>query len=193
MKGGENGMVIIPGNASNSEMIRRVSLPRSHEDVMPEKGKGLVKEEIALLSYWIDKGAPWPEGPEQSLYREARLAPRKPMLPDVAGFDNPVDKFVNQYFDSLGIRWTDPVDDRAFIRRVYLDIVGLLPPPDSVDAFTTSHSPQKRARLVRKLLDRNDAYAQHWLTFWNDALRNDYSGTGYITGGLFDITQLIYF
>jgi uncharacterized membrane protein len=192
MKGGENGMVIIPGNASSSEMIRRVSLPRGHEDAMPEKGKAPSKEEVALLTYWIDKGAPWPNGPEQSLYRVAKLAPRKPRLPDATDLTTPVDKFVDHYFDSLGIGWIEPVDDRTFIRRVYLDIIGLLPPPDSIDAFISWRGTQKRERLVKQLLARNDDYAQHWLTFWNDALRNDYSGTGYITGGRFDITRWLY-
>jgi hypothetical protein len=46
--------------------------------------------------------------------------------------------------------------------------------------------------LVKELLNRNDDYAQHWLSFWNDALRNDYSGTGYITGGRFAITEWLY-
>jgi len=46
--------------------------------------------------------------------------------------------------------------------------------------------------LAKELLNRNDDYAQHWMSFWNDALRNDYSGTGYITGGRFDITKWLY-
>jgi hypothetical protein len=45
---------------------------------------------------------------------------------------------------------------------------------------------------VEELLQRNDDYAQHWLTFWNDALRNDYTGTGYITKGRFSITNWLY-
>ena len=45
--------------------------------------------------------------------------------------------------------------------------------------------PEKRNKLVEELLQRNEDYAQHWLTFWNDALRNDYSGTGYITEAAF--------
>jgi hypothetical protein len=52
--------------------------------------------------------------------------------------------------------------------------------------------PDKREILVKELLNRNEDYAQHWLSFWNDALRNDYSGTGYITGGRFDITKWLY-
>src|SRR5690606_21755269 len=53
-------------------------------------------------------------------------------------------------------------------------------------------NPNKREVLVRELLNRQDDYAQHWLTFWNDALRNDYTGTGYITGGRAAITGWLY-
>ena len=75
------------------------------------------------------------------------------------------------------------MDDRTYARRVYLDIVGLLPPPDELDAFLHDRRPDKRARLAQRLLGDNTAYAEHWLTFWNDMLRNDYAGTGYIDGG----------
>ncbi len=81
------------------------------------------------------------------------------------------------------------MDDRTYIRRVYLDMVGLLPTPEKMQAFLADTRPDKRELLVKELLGRNTDYAQHWLTFWNDALRNDYSGTGYITGGRFDITK----
>lgn len=50
----------------------------------------------------------------------------------------------------------------------------------------------KRDKLVRQLLDREDDFAAHWLSFWNDALRNDYTGPGYITGGRFNITNWLY-
>src|SRR5690606_28313704 len=101
-------------------------------------------------------------------------------------------RFVNAYFEDKDFEWPEPVDDRVYIRRVYLDIIGLLPTPESVNAFMVDHNPDKRERLVRELLARNDDYAQHWLSFWNDALRNDYTGTGYITGGRFAITVWLY-
>ena len=71
-------------------------------------------------------------------------------------------------------------------------MTGLVPAADSVDAFIKDARPDKRELLVSRLLERNDDYAQHWFTFWNDALRNDYSGTGYITGGRYDITRWLY-
>ena len=193
-KGGESGQVIVPGDPDESEMIRRLLLPRDHEDAMPPKGKSLTAEEIATLQFWIKSGAPWPDTAEgERLFHVAELAPRRPAIPaDQPGLNNPVDRFVNAYFKDKNIEWPESVGDRAYIRRVYLDIIGLLPTPESVNAFIVDPNPDKRERLVRELLARNDDYAQHWLSFWNDALRNDYTGTGYITGGRFAITDWLY-
>ncbi len=84
------------------------------------------------------------------------------------------------------------VDDGAFIRRVSLDLIGLMPTADAVEKFAADSSVDKREKLVVDLLADELAYAEHWLTFWNDLLRNDYSGTGYIDGGRAPITAWLY-
>lgn len=193
MKGGENGVILKPGHPEDSDMIRRVKLPAGHDDAMPTKGKRLTDKEIAILEFWIKQGAPWPSGAQKSIYRVAALEPRMPAVPAQTGdLVNPIDRFTNVYFQQHKIAWKTVVDDRTYLRRVYLDVVGLLPTPEKVQAFIADPRPNKRELLVTELLNQNDAYAQHWLTFWNDALRNDYSGTGYITGGRFDITKWLY-
>jgi Protein of unknown function (DUF1549)/Protein of unknown function (DUF1553) len=145
------------------------------------------------LEFWVKQGAPWPSGELKSLYKVAALAPRMPEIPAASGdLVNPVDRFVNVYFQKNKVKWNKAVDDRVYMRRVYLDVTGLIPPAESMDAFMNNTAPDKRESLVRELLSRNDDYAQHWLTFWNDALRNDYSGTGYITEGRFGITKWLY-
>jgi uncharacterized membrane protein/mono/diheme cytochrome c family protein len=192
-KGGENGVILKAGHPEDSDMIRRVKLPAGHDDAMPTKGKRLTDKEIAILEFWIKQGAPWPSGAEKSIYRVAALEPRMPAIPAATGdLTNPVDRFVNVYFQKNKVAWKTVVDDRTYLRRVYLDVVGLLPTPDKIASFTADTRPNKREILVTELLNRNEDYAQHWLTFWNDALRNDYSGTGYITGGRFDITKWLY-
>ncbi len=192
-KGGEDGVVLVAGQPDKSDLIRRIKLPAGHEEAMPTKGKHLSQHDIDLLEYWVKQGAPWPSGAEKSIYRVAALEPRLPDLPDSSiGLGNPVDRFVNVYFQKHKIAWKNVVDDRTYQRRVYLDVVGLLPSPEKIKAFVADTLPGKRERLVRELLNRNADYAQHWLTFWNDALRNDYTGTGYITGGRFDITKWLY-
>lgn len=191
-EGGESGAVIIPGNAGKSELIRRVTLPAGHKEAMPTKGKRLSNDQIGILKLWIERGAPWPDK-EKSIYRVAALEPRLPEIPAATGeLQQPIDLFVNDYFKESKTDWKPVVDDRLYIRRVYLDIIGLLPSPEQVDIFLADTRPNKRELLARELLNRNHDYAQHWLTFWNDLLRNDYSGTGYITGGRFDITKWLY-
>ncbi len=192
-KGGENGPVIVASHPDKSELIRRISLPKNHKEAMPTKGKRLTDNEVEILKYWISKGAPWPDGKLKSIYRVAEMAPRLPEIPTAtAGLNKPIDLFVNNYFVANKIEWKTVIDDKTYIRRVYMDIVGLLPSPESINSFVADGRTDKREILAKELLNRNNDYAQNWITFWNDALRNDYSGTGYITGGRFDITKWLY-
>ena len=78
------------------------------------------------------------------------------------------------------------------IRRLTLDVLGELPSPSDVRAFVADRAPDKRERLVARLLADQRRYAEHWLSFWNDLLRNDYRGTGYIDGGRRQITAWLY-
>ncbi|MCW3109093.1 MAG: hypothetical protein JWQ09_3599 [Segetibacter sp.] len=193
-KGGEDGPVIVVGDPLNSDLYRRISLPSNHKDVMPAKGKKLSQGDIATIKFWIQKGARWPEGNDKETnYRVARMEPRNPPLPPAsANLQNPVDLWVNEYFKKNKISWASVVDDKIYLRRIYLDIIGLLPAPEDLNNFIKDTRPDKRSIWVRQLLNRNDDYAMNWLTFWNDVLRNDYTGTGYITGGRFDITNWLY-
>src|SRR2546423_11350321 len=90
------------------------------------------------------------------------------------------------------MKWPNPVEDRVFARRDYLDVIGLLPTPKEMDQFLASRAKDKRDQLVKRLLADKQRYAEHWLSFWNDALRNDYRGTGYIDGGREQITGWLY-
>ncbi len=189
--GGESGPIFIAGNAEESEIMRRLQLPPEDEAAMPQKAEALSRDEIDLIGLWIDLEAPWAEG-DAHIFPEAALELEKPPLPPGNAFDHPVDRFVDVYFQQEGIRWPKPVDDRTFVRRAYLDAIGLLPTPEQVDAFILDQDRNKREKLVKALLDQRHPYAQHWLSFWNDLLRNDYSGPGYITGGRKQITDWLY-
>lgn len=191
-QGGESGPVITAGHPEKSELYRRVSLSSNHDEVMPKKGKTLKKEEIALIKLWIKNGAHWSDR-ALKVFPEAPLALSKPDLPQNPGnHKNPVDILIHDYFDQNDIAWQTVVDDRTFIRRAYLDIVGLLPTPQQIDGFLNNPDSNKRTALVDSLLNDHHNYTQHWLSFWNDLLRNDYSGTGFITGGRKQITDWLY-
>lgn len=184
---------ITPGKSAESELISRITA-KDPLDRMPPNGPALTEKEVALLKDWIDQGAPWQDGFSfaKSTYM-APLKPRRPELPPARnGLTNPLDRVIDQYFLQHKVAWPKPIDDAAFARRVYLDIIGLLPTPQQLDSFLSDSSPEKRSRLVRQLLDDSQGYAEHWLTFWNDLLRNDYSGTGYIDGGRKQISGWLY-
>ncbi|HEY0456105.1 MAG TPA: DUF1549 domain-containing protein, partial [Verrucomicrobiae bacterium] len=106
--------------------------------------------------------------------------------------ENPVDRILQTYYSSHHLKAGAPVDDRFFARRVYLDVVGLLPTAEDLDRFLADKSKDKRTKLVQHLLADNKRYADNWLSFWNDLLRNDYRGTGYIDGGRKQITKWLY-
>jgi hypothetical protein len=62
LKGGDTATVVVPGKPAESELIKRISLPEGHDDIMPPKGDPLTKEQIEAFKNWIDQGAKWPEG-----------------------------------------------------------------------------------------------------------------------------------
>ena len=99
---------------------------------------------------------------------------------------------MKSYFQSHQFTPPKAIDDRTFARRVYLDLLGLVPPLGGPSAFVTDNDPEMRKQLVRSLLGDNQNFAEQWLSFWNDLLRNDYRGTGYIDGGRKSITSWLF-
>lgn len=190
-KGGESGQIIFAGKPEESELFKRISLPADHDDVMPKKGKVLKDDEISLVELWIENGAHWSDRALR-VFPEAELALTKPVLPKNSTESHPLDKLIDVYFQGIDTSWPEVVNDRIFIRRVYLDIIGLLPEPEVISEFIQDKNANKRNELIERLLSDNHNYTQHWLSFWNDLLRNDYSGPGFITGGRKQITNWLY-
>lgn len=62
LKGGESGKTVVPGKPDESDLFRRVTLPKDHDDIMPPKGEPLTKEQTEALKKWITEGATWPDG-----------------------------------------------------------------------------------------------------------------------------------
>jgi Protein of unknown function (DUF1549)/Protein of unknown function (DUF1553)/Planctomycete cytochrome C len=182
LAGGKDGPVIKINKSGHSEMIRRLKLQRGNHDAMPPKGEALSALEIKTIAAWIDHGAIWAKG-KVNVFNEAPLVLHQPKLHELSKYTNPVDIWVDQYFKKNHIKWNILISDEKFIRKVYLDVIGLAPGTDELMEFINDKSPDKRIRLVEHLLDRDEDYATHWLSFWNDLLRNDYTGTGFITEG----------
>jgi Protein of unknown function (DUF1553)/Protein of unknown function (DUF1549)/Planctomycete cytochrome C len=183
----------VPGKANASEMIRRITNSDADER-MPPEGARLTDKEVQTLRAWIDEGLNWESGfTFKPRTYNAPLKPRRPSIPPSSiGHDHPIDRILGSYFTAHKVTASPQLDDVAFTRRVFLDLIGLLPAPSELNAFLGDASPTKRATLVRQLLDDKRAYADHWLAFWNDLLRNEFKGTGYIDGGRKQITAWLY-
>jgi mono/diheme cytochrome c family protein len=192
LDGGKSGPAVVPGHSAESLLITLVS-GLEPESVMPAKGSRLTPAEVGLLRAWIDQGLPWDPKINFARRPPQNLTPQPVRLPPApAGLTHPVDRLLAPYFQQHKRKPAKPVDDRVYARRVYLDAIGLLPPPGELEAFVRDPAPDKRQRLVDRLLADQRHYAEHWLTFWNDALRNDYRGTGYIDGGRKPISAWLY-
>ncbi|MFO1044678.1 MAG: DUF1549 domain-containing protein [Planctomycetaceae bacterium] len=193
LAGGETGKGAIPGKSVQSELIRRL---KSNDAtlMMPPEGDRVPADQIATLSAWIDAGAKWEEGFSfKGIAYEPPLKPRRVELPPATdGRQNPVDRIIDAYYVRQKVTRPAGISDAAFYRRLALDINGLLPAPEKLDEFLASQKADKRNQLIRELLADDLAYAEHWLTFWNDLLRNDYTGTGFITGGRKQITTWLH-
>jgi hypothetical protein len=193
MKENDNGLVIEPGKSEKSLMMHLITSD-DEDERMPPKGDGLNEKEVALVAAWINAGAPWEPGFtfKQSGY-EPPLRLQRPHIPVAKdGRSHPIDRILDAHLAKTKVARPAPIEDAAFVRRLYLDITGLLPSEEALQAHLADKDPQKRSKLIQSLLDDKQSYASHWMTFWNDLLRNDYAGTGYIDGGRKQISQWLY-
>lgn len=178
---GDSGVSIVPGKGGESRLIHLVA-GTDPDEVMPQKGKRLTPAEVGILRAWIDQGAVWPGSVGFGRVPANNLVVRTPELP-MGRAGHPLDRFLEAYAARQEWKLPKTVDDRTFIRRAHLDLVGLPPTAGEWAAFEKDRSADRRTVLVKRLLSDRQRYAQHWLTYWNDLLRNDYKGTGYIDGG----------
>lgn len=168
LKGGVNGPAVKPGSGSESLLVRRISVQAPR---MPLGAAPLTDTEVATLRDWIDAGAVWETaGPPPVL--DTRIKLRRPAVPE-GTHANPVDAFVERYWRKHRIPAPPAVTDAVFARRVSFDVTGLPLDPDELDRFLADKNPEKRRNLIEVLLGRRQAYAEHWMSFWNDLLRNE--------------------
>ncbi len=181
LKGGDTGAAAVIGKSAESLIVEAVS-GLDADTAMPKKGTKWTPEQVGLLRAWIDQGAVWPVGITFAKPQPQNLHPRAVVLAERPSV-HPIDDVLSRYFAAKGLTFPNAIDDRAFARRAYLDVIGLLPTPEQLAAFLADTAADKRAILVTTLLAEKSNYADHWLTFWNDLLRNDYKGAGFIDGG----------
>jgi hypothetical protein len=174
LEGGRNGAAVRPGDSAGSLLVRRITGDVTPS--MPLDQPALSAGEIATIRAWIDEGARETITSAAAKPKwEAPLALERPPLPDAVWQDwtTPVDRFVATYLSEHGGAAPELIGDSAFARRAHLDIWGLLPAPEDLQAFLADRNPSRRTALVQRLLADSDKYAEHWISFWNDLLRND--------------------
>lgn len=152
---------ITPGDPDASAVLRRVRA--TDPDVRmppPEVSDGLGEAEIALLEAWIAQGAPWAD--------HWAFTPIE--RPAVETPEHPVDALVDRRLRAEGLAPAPPADARTLVRRVTLDLTGLPPTRDEVEAFLADERPDAYERVVDRLL-ASPRYGEHMARYWLDAAR----------------------
>ncbi|HCN28451.1 MAG TPA: hypothetical protein DIT64_06705 [Verrucomicrobiales bacterium] len=168
--GGKHGAVITAGKPDESELLRRVSLPRTDKEAMPRRGTPLTKDEIAKLREWIAAGAVWPETVTLQQHW-AYVPPVKPAVPQ--GAAHPLDAFTRARLAAEGLAPSAPAAPETIARRLHLDLTGIPPVPAEVEHFVKDHAADAQGaveRLADRLLNSPD-YGVKWARHWLDLAR----------------------
>ncbi len=177
LKGGDHGAVVVPGKSAESLLVHLTA--GLHPDIaqMPKKGDKLTAEQVGLLRAWIDQGADWPaqstatgKDAKQLWAYTAPVRPPSPPVKNAKWTRNEVDRFVLSRLEKEGLQPSKEADKTTLIRRLYLDLLGLPPTPQQVDAFLVDKRADAYPRLVESLL-ASPHYGERWARHWLDAAR----------------------
>lgn len=170
LRGGDRGPAISPADPGASLLLRAVRGAAGLQR-MPPGGENLSPAELDLLQRWIDAGAVYPEaasGAHWSFQPPRAVAP--PAVTRAGWSANPVDRFILARLDKEGITPSPGASRRALIRRLSLDLTGLLPSPERVRQFESDSRPDAWARLIDELLG-SPHFGERWGRHWLDLAR----------------------
>lgn len=165
-KGDDGNMVIVPGDPDGSDLVRRIE---SHDpdELMPQDAdKRLSKQQITLLREWVRQGAEF----RDHWAFEKPVRHELPAVKDAAWPQNDIDHFVLARLESEGLKPNAAATRRQLIRRVSLDLTGLLPTIAEVDAFVADSADDAYEKVVDRLL-ASPRYGEHRARFWMDYAR----------------------
>ena len=198
MKGGTLGPALVPGKPADSKLIHAMKYADPHLQ-MPPSGK-LADEVIADFETWIAGGAPDPraeaagaavtrrrvvdeaelqKGRQWWAFQAVKVLPQ-PVSAHASTARTKLDHFVYAKLSEKGLTPSPQADDRTLIRRAYIDLIGLKPTFDEVEAYAKDASPNKYETLINTLLARPQ-YGERWGRHWLDVVRYGEDNPGNIT------------
>jgi hypothetical protein len=186
LRGGESGPVIVPGDPEKSTLLKVVQ----HADGFPRMPRGRAKlaaTDIDALAEWIRAGAVWPSSgaavtpvashekvitPEQRAFWAFKplAAGPPPAVQNTAWPRTDIDRFVLARLEREGLAPVSAADKRVLLRRATLDLTGLPPTPEDVDAFLKDGSPDAFDTVIDRLL-ASPRYGEAWARLWLDVAR----------------------
>jgi len=175
LNGGQSGKILQPGKAAESSLYQRIA-GIGDQARMPMGAKPLDAAQIAMIKNWIDQGATWPDTPGAATTIKKHwtfIPPVRPSLPAVkakAWTRNPIDAFILARLEKEGLQPSKESDRVTLLRRLSLDLIGLPPTPQEVDAFLNDKSPNAYLKQVERLL-ASPHYGERWGRHWLDAAR----------------------
>jgi hypothetical protein len=187
LQGGKSGPAIRLDAAETSLLYEFVSSGK-----MPPQGEPLTSEEQGKIRVWINENARKDlklaaadsddgdtTAAEKKSYDEVEYTywsftpPRRPPIPDINKSDsensitNPIDLFLLEQLSAKGLSFSPPAARSTLIRRVYLDMLGILPAPQAIERFTVDDSPIAFQRLLDAVL-ADPRYGERWGRHWLD-------------------------
>ena len=185
LKGGKGGVVFVPERPEQSRLLLAVRYTDADLQMPPENR--LTPQQVEVLEQWVKMGAPWPGNAALSPLGKSK---RRTITPDDEAFwsfqkvkdvqppavedggwsRNDVDRFIFAKLAAEGLKPAPEAERRTLIRRLTLDLHGLPPTQQEIDAFVNDPSPGAYDALVDRLL-ASPRYGERWARQWLDLVR----------------------
>lgn len=174
-KGGESGAGLVPGQPDDS-LLMEILTGRDGR-LMPPAGEGtaLSADEVDLVKRWISQGARGPADEQPQVDPRQYWSYQRPQRPPIPSVKNsewvltPIDAFIAAEHDRRGLVPSPAADRSVWLRRVYLDLIGIPPTRAQLQAFLADHSPAAYENVVDDLLSRpqyGERWGRHWMDVW---------------------------
>jgi len=173
-QGGDSGPALVPGTTAQNLVVERIT-DADPSVRMPPESDPLTQEQIAIIRSWIAQGALSPSEEEAEADPRAHwsfqqpLRPTVPTVRDTSWLRNPIDAFIAADHQRHGLTPLPPAEKHILLRRVYLDLVGLPPTREELNAFLGDRSDHAYERVVDRLLESQhygERWGRHWMDVW---------------------------